>query len=176
MLAHTAQVVVYTHMVKVSDGKQTDGFACRVSTGAARAFVDPKLLLAQYDVEIPRATVKISGLFAGAVVEVATGSRGGPTITVIDLNPKHPKISFMGDPGGSGGGPVTALALSSSGKVAWITSFSSGRATSYAVVEGVGSSKRRILDKGRKISPRSLGVTGSTLTWVNAGHRRTHTL
>jgi len=173
VLAHTSQVVVYTHKVKVQGGPQTDAFACRFRTGASKAFIDPSSLLSQYDVEVPRRTVLISGLFAGAVVDIATGSRCcGPEIVVIDLRSKHPKVSFHTAPDLF----PTALVLSSSGKVAGIIPFGNDPKTPYEVVEGVGKNKLRVLDKSRKIGPRSLRLSGSTLSWVDAGHTRTSTL
>ena len=176
VLAHTSQVVVYTHKVKVQDGRQTDAFACRIATGATKAFIKPSFLLAQYDVEVPRATAAIGGLFAGAVVNIATGSRGGPEIVVVDLRSKHPRVSFDGSPS-TAPGVVRSLGLSSGGKVAWIVDIgSSPRKKLYEVAEGVGKSKLRVLDKSRNIKPRSLRVSGSTLTWVDGGHTRTSAL
>ena len=172
VLAHTAQVVVYTHKVKVQDGMQTDAFACRIATGATKALIKPSFLLAQYDVEVPRATAAISGLFGAAVVYIATGSRNGSELVVIDLRPNHPRVSFDGFPGSA-----TALVVSSSGKVAWIANLSSSpRKKRYEVAAGVGKNKQRVLDRSGKISPRSLRLSGSTLSWVDAGHTRTSTL
>ena len=177
VLAHTAQVVVYTHKVRVDGGPQTDGFACRIATGATKAFIDPSRLLAQYDVEVPRATAAIGGLFAGAVVNIATGSRGGAEIVMIDLRPKHPKVSFDGAPSRQAGGVVRSLVVSDSGKVAWIVDVSPGfKKKRYEVAKSVGKNKLRVLDRSGKISPRSLRLSGSTLSWVDAGHSRTSTL
>ena len=180
VLAHTAQVVLYTHKVKVQDGRQVDAFASRFRTGATKAFVNPADLLAQYDVEVPRVTVAIDGLFAEAVVDIGTGSRCcGPQVVVIDLGSSHPKVSFDGEVShAAGAGNPSSLVLSSTGKVAWIVNldYTIPSRGPWEVIEGAGKSKLRVLDKSRKISPRSLRLNGSTLSWVDAGNMRTSML
>jgi hypothetical protein len=70
---------------------------------------------------------------------------------------------------------VTDIEVNSSGSVAWIGqghSLGSG-ANGAEVAVGAPSQPAEVLDKGNSIAPKSLELKGNTLSWIDAGTRRT---
>jgi hypothetical protein len=82
-------------------------------------------------------------------------------------------------------GPVSSLALSPAGAIAWVVSTPasassrSSNSTLYAIVvhfagHGVLSGRPAVIDSGETIS--SVSFTGFTLRWSNGGHRKSQTI
>lgn len=72
---------------------------------------------------------------------------------------------------------VTSLIVRRSGAVAWIASVGSIINSETSVeVHKLDRGDSVLLDRGRKIDPKSLRLRGSTLTWTDAGATRSSTL
>ena len=175
VVASSRQVEVYRAEVNSTGpgGRHTDWFACRISTRRSLAFADPFIAY----INVPSATVKIAGLFAAAAVLGATGSHNGVDVVVIDLRPSRPQMAFQGAAASLGHqANVTDLVLSSRGAVAWIVRTDPNSRSRFEVRAAGSNHVQRLLDSSAKIAPNSLRLSGSTLTWVDAGHRRSASL
>ena len=175
-MVRSSRVEVYTRQVNAGGGgPHQDTFACRVSTKRSLAFSLPSIP----DIEVPRPTVKISGLFAAAYVIEGTGKSVGYSVRVIDLHPSRPRLGFNGTASKSDfGNRVPNLVLNSHGAVAWILQplKSNGKSGPYEV-RGAGTNHApRLFDSSTRIDKRSLRLTGSTLTWSDAGRTRSASL
>ena len=175
VVASTRQVEVYRREVNSTGpgGRHTDWFACRISTKRSLAFADPFIAY----INVPSATVKIAGLFAAAAVIGATGSHNGVNVVVIDLRPSRPQMVFQRAATSIGRqANVTDLVLSSRGAVAWIVRTDPYSGLRFEVRAAGSNHVERLLDRGPKIDRHSLRLSGSTLTWLDAGHRRSASL
>jgi len=72
---------------------------------------------------------------------------------------------------------VADLELKANGSVAWIVDRFEFMGSPHTIdVVAVDSAGRRVLDSGTDVDPKSLTLTGSTLTWVKSGATRSASL
>jgi hypothetical protein len=99
------------------------------------------------------------------------------TITVIYVATRStllrvPEVACSVDAGIIKEDQVADLVVSPRRSVAWIVSRGQdGSVTSFDVHSAASSSVTAVLDRGPRIDPRSLRLSGHTLSWANAGHR-----
>jgi hypothetical protein len=74
------------------------------------------------------------------------------------------------------GGGVEDLELKENGSVAWIESAFERGSRTVEQVGALDTTGQRVLDRGFRIERNSLTLTGSTLSWINAGQARSAVL
>ena len=128
--------------------------------------------------ESPRAAAPFVAYAIQASDEIA-GKYGQPSTSYIHIESVNlrtgKKVTYsqfvqQPDQQSTAEAAVPNLQVTTSGWIAWILSSAKGE-TLYAFDSG----GRRILDTG-SIDPKSLAVSGSTVTWTNAGVQRSATL
>jgi hypothetical protein len=126
-------------------------------------------------IETPRLTAPY---VAYVSIECGVGSCT-PSIAVRDLRDgalfRHLEVSSESLPGRPR--DVESLVLKANGSVAWIVSRAGFMGSPSAVdVIAVDTTGRRVLDSGVDVDPKSLALTGSTLTWRKGGAARSASL
>jgi len=110
------------------------------------------------------------------------GVDAGYTVVVVrrllDGEQLHSDHSITGPVGPESYQSVGSLALKGDGAVAWIAEGRSiiGHGPQPIEVHRHDSRGERLLDSGAAIDPKSLRLTGSTLTWTRAGQTESATL
>ena len=127
-------------------------------------------------------------LYAYAYNEVPEGAEPGPVTTRIDVGdvravnrqvrrfalprPTADRLAGVGDIGVSSRGAVAYTACFEDASREAPSRCAGARRLIRVYAVGTASSRRRLLDRGRGVEPRSLRLRGSRLTWTRDGVRR----
>jgi hypothetical protein len=124
-------------------------------------------------------TVVLAGPIVAYLESTHGIDSGSTSLIVADITTRHilreDTVGGYGDAGILGYERVTDLVLASDGAVAWIEEHGrglEGPPTALAVHVAGRTGAPTILDEGPTIDPHSLTLSGRTLTWTDAGVRR----
>lgn len=171
------QIVRRRVFTRSAGAYQTDLFACQRRTRRALPLADPQFPA----IFISRRSVRLAGKFAAGYALLDSGSEGWYVIRIVDLRSAHPRYLLdqrstitMQQPFGA---PVTDLALSDTGRAAWIVrpfavSPSPPLEVRASDVHGV----VHLLDSGTAIRPGSLRLRGLMVTWRDGAQVLSSTL
>jgi hypothetical protein len=131
------------------------------------------------DVTMFKSTLISSGSFAAvAYSDYQNEDAAGLNVIVIDLKTGKQRVHSE-NPDEFSDPTIPAIVLRSTGAAAWVYEqkpISSSEGTRKREVHAAGTGAIRTLDSGLDIDPASLSLDGATVSWTNAGVRKTATL
>jgi hypothetical protein len=192
--AKTSRVIVYAQPSGIdsySGGSLTTYYACLRPKGRPVAIGQSATSGGEYPPNIEMLSLRIAGTFitdesAAGFASAAACSKFEPTakcdniikywLEIANVATRRTVKVFVS-------GPVSSLALSPAGPVAWVASTpasgssSSSSSTLYPIVvrpasHGSLSGRPAVIDSGQVIG--SVSFTGSTVRWSNGGDRKSH--
>jgi hypothetical protein len=126
-----------------------------------------------------KSTLTSSGSFAAvAYDDYQNEDAAGLNVVVIDLKTGKQRV-HVENPDEFSTPTVPSIVLRSTGAAAWVYEqkpISSSEGTRRREVHAAGTGSIRTLDTGLGIDPASLALDGATVSWTNAGMRKTATL
>ncbi|MEA2424318.1 MAG: hypothetical protein QOH13_728 [Thermoleophilaceae bacterium] len=131
------------------------------------------------EVTMQKRSLTSSGSFAAVAYDsYQNEDAAGLNVVVIDLRTGKQRV-HVENPDEFSVPTVPSIVLRSTGAAAWVYEqkpISSSEGTRKREVHAAGTGSIRTLDSGLDIDPASLALDGATVSWTNAGVRKTATL